>query len=65
MSVKELESAIANLPPRQLNQLSKWFEEFMEARWDAQIARDLKAGRLDAVLKKVDEDYEAGRCTPL
>jgi hypothetical protein len=65
VSVKDLESAIANLPPRDLARLSRWFEKFMDARWDEQIERDLKSGRLDAVLKRADEHYEAGRCTPL
>jgi hypothetical protein len=65
MSAEELESVIAELPVADLTRFSKWFEEFMADQWDRQIEADMRAGRLDAVLKRADEHYEAGRCTPL
>lgn len=37
----------------------------MSDAWDRQIEQDLRAGRLDAALKRADEHYDAGRCTPL
>lgn len=46
MSVKEIEKAIAGLPPLELADLAKWFEEFQEDAWDRQIAQDVKAGVL-------------------
>jgi hypothetical protein len=33
--------------------------------WDEQIETDIRAGRLDAAGKRVDEEFEAGRCEPL
>jgi len=50
MDVKEIETAIANLPPAKIAELAKWFEEFHAQRWDQQIERDLRAGRLDSLL---------------
>jgi hypothetical protein len=65
VSVEDLESAIAQLSAKDLARFSSWFEEFIEDRWDRQIEEDVKAGGLDAVAERVDEDFEAGRCTPL
>jgi hypothetical protein len=65
MDVKEIESAIAKLPPAEIAELAKWFEAFHSQLWDKQIERDLKAGRLDALLEEAKEDLEANRCEPL
>lgn len=65
MSVLELEKAISQLPAEELSRFAAWFEEFMADEWDKQIERDVAAGRLDHVIRKADEDFEAGRCTPL
>ena len=65
MDVKEIESAIANLPPAKLAELAKWFEEFHARVWDQQIERDLKAGRLDSLLEEAKEDLESDRCREL
>jgi hypothetical protein len=34
-------------------------------QWDERIEADILAGRLDAVGRRADEEFEAGRCTPL
>jgi hypothetical protein len=65
MSVEELESVVSGLPVADLARFSQWFEEFLANQWDRQIEADMQAGRLDTVLKRADEHYEAGRCTPL
>ena len=65
MSIEELESVVSGLSADKLSRFSQWFEEFMADQWDRQIERDMKAGRLDAALKRADEHYKAGRCTPL
>jgi hypothetical protein len=65
MSVEDLESAISRLSAEDLARFSAWFEEFMADQWDRQIEQDIKVGRLDAAGKRADEDFEAGRCTPL
>ena len=65
MSIEELETVVANLPPSDIARFSKWFEEFMADQWDRTIESDILAGRLDSVGKRADEDFEAGRCTSL
>lgn len=55
MDVKEIESAISRLPERELAELADWFEEFHEQAWDRQIEQDLQAGRLDEVIRQVEE----------
>ena len=65
MSVHDLETAVAQLSKEELAHFSQWFEEFVADQWDRQIERDVLAGRLDAAIKRADDHYEAGRCTPL
>jgi hypothetical protein len=65
MSVEDLESAISRLSAEDLARFSAWFEEFIADQWDRQIEEDIKAGRMDAAGKRADEDFEAGRCTPV
>jgi len=65
MDVKEIESAIANLPHAKIAELAEWFEEFHAQVWDQQIERDLKAGRLDSLLEEAKQDLESDRCGEL
>jgi hypothetical protein len=65
MRAKEIENAITQLSPEELAELSAWFADHQAKVWDEQIERDLDEGRLDALLKKVDEGYEAGEAPPL
>jgi hypothetical protein len=65
MDVKEIETAIAQLPPAEIAQLAEWFEGFHAQLWDNQVEQDLKAGRLDSLLKEAEKDLESGRCESL
>ncbi len=65
MSLQDIETAIATLPPDDVVALSQWLEEFLADQWDRQIEEDIKAGRLDKAGRRADADFEAGRCTPL
>ena len=65
MDVKEIESAIAQLPPTKVAELAEWFEAFHAQLWDKQLEEDVKAGRLDSLLKEADQDQESGRCENL
>jgi len=65
MSVEELQTAVSDLRNEKLERFSCWFEEYLADRWDRQIEADILAGRLDAAGRRADEDFEAGRCTPL
>ncbi len=65
MKIEELEAAVAQLSDEKLAEFSKWFEEFMADQWDRQIEADILAGHLDAAGQRADEDFIAGRATPL
>jgi hypothetical protein len=65
MSLEQLEEAVAQLPADQFNAFVQWLEEYKADAWDRQIEADILAGRLDKAGKQADEDFEAGRCTPL
>jgi hypothetical protein len=65
VSVEELESAVSQLSASELARFSEWFAEFAADQWDRQIEDDLRASRLDVAIKRADDHYEAGRCTPL
>ncbi|HEX9990848.1 MAG TPA: hypothetical protein VGE45_20510 [Chloroflexia bacterium] len=60
MNVKDIESAIAQLPPSELEEFTAWFEEFLAEAWDEQIKVDVQAGRLDALLQQAEWEFEAG-----
>ena len=62
MDIKEIESAIAQLPSAELSEFAKWFEEFQAQAWDEQLGQDVKAGRLDALFKEAEQDFEQGQC---
>ena len=65
MSVQDLEKAVTGLSLKELNDFAQWFQEFLADAWDRQIEEDAKSGRLDAALRQADDDFDAGRCTPL
>ncbi len=65
MSIQEIETAITRLPAPEVAQLASWFEEFQADLWDRQIEEDALAGRLDALGREADREFEAGRCRPL
>jgi hypothetical protein len=65
VSVIELEQAVSKLQAEELSRFAEWFEDYMTEQWDRQIEQDVTTGRLDHIIRKVDEAFEAGRCTPL
>ena len=65
MDVKEIETAISQLPAAEVAELADWFERFHEQLWDAQIEQDLKSGRLQSLLDEAKHDLESGQCEPL
>jgi hypothetical protein len=65
MSVQDIQQSVEHLSKEELDAFSKWFEEYMADQWDAQIERDILAGKWDAAGDRAAADLEAGRCTPL
>lgn len=60
MSVLEIETAITRLSNQDVAELLTWLKEYHAQLWAEQIEQDAEAGQLDAILKQVDEEYEAG-----
>lgn len=65
MSVKEIEAAISRLSAGDLAELVAWLQDHAARLWDEQIEKDLREGRLDALLAEVDKECEAGQGRPI
>jgi len=65
VSLKELETAVTQLPNEDLKLFARWFEEYLADQWDRQIEADALSGKLDAAARRADAEFESGRCTPL
>jgi hypothetical protein len=65
MSITEIEQAIIQLPPQDFKQLREWFEELESQKWDEQIERDAKSGKLDKIAEQALKDYRAGKAREL
>jgi hypothetical protein len=64
-AIEEIEKAVAELPPDELQRFREWFAEFEAARFDQKIEQDVKAGRLDRLAEQALADYRAGRAREL
>ncbi len=65
MSTEELQAAVSQLSAEEFGRFSEWFEEYRSDQWDRKIEADILAGRLDEPGRRADEEFSAGRCTPL
>jgi len=61
----EISGAVKRLQKRELMRFRKWFAEYDAAEWDRQIEADLKAGKLDHLIREAKRDHRAGRTKPL
>ena len=59
-SVQAIEQAVQQLPAHELAEFSRWFAQFNEAVWDAQIEADAGAGKLDALAAEALAEYHNG-----
>jgi hypothetical protein len=64
-TLEDIEKAIAELQPRELNELIAWFDEYQTARFDERIERDAHAGKLDGAAKQALADHRRGRSREL
>ena len=56
-----LEAQVKSLPPELLSRFREWFHEYEASLWDAQIERDVKAGRLDNIIAEAKREYDSGK----
>jgi hypothetical protein len=64
-TVREIESAVSKLSPRELSAFRDWFVGFDAAEWDKQFEADVTAGKLDALADEALRDLREGRCRDL
>ncbi len=64
-TVKEIETAIEQLPQKKLHTFRDWFEKFDASAWDQQLEADSREGRLDILVKEAKADYKAGKTSSL
>ncbi len=63
--VEKIENEIEDLEPEEVAELRRWFAEFDNALWDAQIKADAKSDRLDELGREALDAYEAGEVSEL
>ncbi|MBX9632058.1 MAG: hypothetical protein K2X67_16200 [Burkholderiales bacterium] len=63
--LEKLAERIEGLSPEDLKKFRDWFAEFDAKLWDAQIAADAKAGKLDRLVSDALADYETGKTREL
>ncbi len=56
----EIKKAASQLSIKELADLRAWLEELEEQRFDEQIEREEKAGRLDFLAEEAEAEYAAG-----
>jgi len=61
VSLAEIKSAIKQLSFEQRAELAAWLHGWTDDAWDDQMKRDIASGKLDEVLREVEEDIKTGR----
>lgn len=64
-TLKEIKSAVQQLPPAKRAQLWAWFLSFDASAWDQQMEDDMYTGKLDWLANEAISDSQAGRCSEL
>jgi hypothetical protein len=64
-TIHAIEQAVQKLPMAELAEFRRWFVQFDEAAWDAQIEADAGAGKLDALAAEALAEYQAGKARSL
>jgi hypothetical protein len=64
-TTEDIEKAVEQLAPRELARFRAWFETFDAERFDKEIERDAKAGKLDALADEAIAAHRAGRSRDL
>ncbi len=65
ISIQAIERAIEQLPAHDLAEFRRWFAQFDEAVWDAQIEANACAGKLDEMAAEALAEYHNGTAREL
>ena len=60
MSLDQIKEAIGRLSFAERAELAGWLYGWKDDDWDEQMKRDIADGKLDHVLREVDEDIHFG-----
>ena len=61
MSIEQIKDAVQKLSLEERAQFAAWFHGWNDDEWDEQMKRDIATGKLDDVLREVEDDIKAGR----
>ncbi|MET0219788.1 MAG: hypothetical protein ABW213_03940 [Tardiphaga sp.] len=64
-TAEELEKAVSQLAPGELARFRAWYEAFDAHEFDAAIARDAEAGKLDALANEAIAALRSGETRDL
>jgi hypothetical protein len=64
-AVEAVTTVISKLSAEEIAQIRAWLAEREEAEWDAQIERDERAGRLNALADRALAQHQGGQTRPL
>ena len=64
-TVAEIREAIRKLPPGEAWKLAAELRDYLDALWDKQFEEDVKTGRLDHLIARAREEYDAGNTRPM
>ena len=61
MSLAEIKSAVRELSPKELAELTAFISEEDNAVWSDQIEQDAASGKLDFLFQEADDERQAGK----
>jgi hypothetical protein len=61
MSLADIKTAIQQLSIEERAELAAWLHGWKDDEWDEQMKRDIVSGKLDDVLREIEEDIKSGR----
>ena len=63
--IDEISKAVEQLDGAELRKFQEWYAEFLEQRFDQEIERDARKGKLNKLLDSARADIKAGRVRDL
>jgi hypothetical protein len=63
--LEAIESAVSHLAPAEFKKFRAWFDDYCARVWDAQLERDVTAGKLDRLAEAALAAHAAGQTREL
>jgi hypothetical protein len=61
----QIEKSVASLSDDELKSFADWFDNLRWQRWDRQLEKDVRAGKLDSLIENARAEIGAGKIKPL